>query len=146
MMYRIILFALAMIAPAAASEDLKIAAAEPNAVKRARLALANGERAALKAGAACKGAEYDTCNALLAEVQESVELAHKSLDESGINARRNPKHFKDAEMRTHKILRLVDPLRAYVHPDDLDRFDAVQRRISEINGKFLAAVMGKKKK
>ncbi len=145
MMYRLILFALVLIAPALASEDLKSAAAEPNRVKRARLALANGERAALKAGEACKGADYERCNALLTEIQESVELASKSLGESGINARRSPRHFKDAEVRSHKILRLVEPLRVYVHPDDMEHFDAVQRRISEINGEFLSAVLGKKK-
>jgi hypothetical protein len=146
MMHRVMILALALLAPALSSEDLKTAAAEPNPVKRARLGLANGERTALKAGEACKGAEYEKCNELLTEVQESVELASKSLDQSGIDARRSPRHFKDAEVRSHKILRLVEPIRAYVHPDDLEHFDAVARRISQINGEFLAAVLGKKKK
>ena len=146
MTYRAILLAVIGLLPAFPAGEVKILAAEPNPVKRARLALTNGERTALKAGEACKVAEYEKCNKLLTEVQESVELASKSLDESRIDASRSPRHFKDAEVRTHKILRLVQPIRAYVHPDDQEHYNAVYQRISAINDSFLKAVMGRRKK
>ncbi len=146
MMGKAFLLALALLAQARVPEDLKAVAAEPNLVKRARLALTNGEQAAAKAGEACKASETAACDARLTEVQESVELAGKSLDESGIDARRSPRHFKDAEIRTRKILRQVEALRAYVQGDGLEHFEAVYRKISDINTHLLWAIMSKKKK
>ena len=122
------------------------APAEPNPVKRARLALTNSEHAASKAGEACKAGDLDGCLGQLREVQESVELADKSLDETGIDPGRNPRHFKDAEIRTRKILRQVDALRTYMHGEDIDRFETVYQRISDINDRLLAGIMSKTKK
>ena len=129
-----------------AAEDLKTVAAEPNPVKRARLALVHGEHAATKAGEACQGSEYDQCNQLLSEAEESVELASQSLDRAGIDAARNPRHHKDAEIKTRKILRLVDALRSYIHPEDLVHYEAVRKKVSDINDRLLSAIMSKKKK
>ena len=126
--------------------DLKTAAAEPNLVKRSRLALANGERAVLAAGDACRTGDHDRCNDLLAETRESVELAKNSLDKTGLSPNRSPRHFKDAEIRTRKILRLLDAARSYVHPDDQQLYDSVRAGISGVNDQLLAGVMGRKKK
>lgn len=146
MIYRFTILALVVATLGLAADDLKSVSAQPNPVKRARMALVYGERVARDAGEACKANDYEKCSALVTEIQESVELASKSLDESGIDSRRNPRHFKDAEIRSHKILKLVEALRAYLHADDLEHYEKVHRRISEINDRFLAAVMGKRKK
>ena len=41
------------------------------------------------------------------EIQEAVELAHEALSATGKHARRNPKHFKRAEIQTRNLLKLV---------------------------------------
>ena len=129
-----------------ATGDLKTIAAEPNPAKRARQALEYAEQAALKAGEACKASDYDNCDSLLDELQQSVELADKSLEQTGVDPRRNPRHYKDAEIRTRKITRQVDALRVYIHPDDIQHYETIYRRISEINDRLLAAIMGKGRK
>ncbi|HYM09235.1 MAG TPA: hypothetical protein VEU62_00810 [Bryobacterales bacterium] len=141
-----LIFALALPAQQPAADNLKAITAEPNLVKRAKLALANGERASRDAGDACKAGEYDKCNARLSEVQDSVELAEKSLDQTGIDPARSPRHFKDAELQTHKILREVDPLRAYIPAEGMDHFQSVYRRISSIDDRLVSAILSKKKK
>ncbi len=146
MMFRVFIVALPLAFTGFAADNLKSIANEPNLVKRARLALANAEHASVKVGEACKTNDYDACNAMLTEVQESVELADKALDESGIDPGRSPRHFKDAEIRTRKIMRQVEAIRAYIRGEDLPHFDAVYHRISEIDDRLLTGIMSKKKK
>lgn len=142
MILQIAILASSLLVPARQPEDLKSIAAEPNPARRARAALVYGEQTAFKAGEACKGNEYEKCNHLLDEIRDSVELADKSLDETGADPRRSPGNFKNAEIRTHKILRDVDALKSYIHPDDMEHFESVYRRVSEINDRLLAALMG----
>jgi hypothetical protein len=69
-----------------------------------------------------------------------------SLEQTGINPRRNPRHFKDAELRTRKILKLLGAVQSYIHPEDESQFRAVVRRVSEINDGLLSAILTKTKK
>jgi len=126
--------------------DLKTLSAEPDLVKRTRLALTNGERAVTQAGDACRAIDYEKCVALLTEIRQSVELAKLSLDKTDIVASRNPRHHKDAEIRTRTMLRHLEALGSYVHPDDRTHYEAVRRRVSEINDQLLSAIMSKRKK
>ncbi len=146
MIVPIAIFAGVLLLAARAPQDLKSVAAEPNLARRARAALAFGEQSALRAGDACKGNDYEKCDHLLDDVRDAVELADKSLDQTGVDPRRSPGNYKNAEIRTRKILREVDALKSYIHPDDLDHFDTVYRRISEIDDRLLAAIMGQHKK
>ena len=131
---------------AAAAVDLKTIAADPNPARRARQALIYAEQACGRAGEACKANEYEQCNGLLDEIKESVELADKSLVQTGVDPRRNPRHHKDAEIRTRRIVRQVDAVRVYIHPEDMEHFESVYRRISEINDRLLAAIFGGNRK
>ena len=115
-------------------------------LRRARQALTDGERASTQAGEACRASDYDKCVALSAEIQKSVETAQEALYATGIDPARNPRHFKDAEIRVRKILRLVDDLRPYIHSEDQTEYDAVRRRVSEINDQMLSAIMSRRKK
>ena len=124
--------------------DLKTVAAERDPVKRARMALDNGEQAATNAGKACKAGDYDPCNDELTETKDSVELAADSLQKTGINPSRNPRHFKDAEIRTRKILRILHAVEPYIHPEDADRYRSIVRRVSDINDRLLSAIMKRK--
>ncbi|HZS50673.1 MAG TPA: hypothetical protein VFA54_07425 [Bryobacterales bacterium] len=127
-------------------ENLQAIAAEPNLVKRARLALQRGDRDTNQAGQACKDGDYDSCNAELNHVREDVELADRSLKETGIDPARSPRHFKEAELHIRKILRSIEAVRAYLRPEDLDHFDTIYQRISEIDDRLVAAILSRKKK
>ena len=137
---------LALLVAAQPAPDLAKIASEPDLVKRARLALTNAERATTAGGDACRSGDHDKCSALLSEVQNSVELAQASLQKTGIDPARSPRHFKDAEIRTRKIMRLLDAVGAYVHSDDASHFDSVRRRVSEINDQLLSGIMSKRKR
>jgi len=115
-------------------------------VKRARLALDFGDRTASQAGQACRNANYDDCNRLIDEVGNSVALADKSLDETGMDPARKPGAFKDAELRTRKILRTIEAVRAYVSPEEIEHINAVYHRVSEIDDRLVSAIMGRKRR
>jgi len=133
-------------AAAGSPDDLKGVLGEPNLVKRARLALDFGDRAASQAGQACRNGEYEDCNKLLEQVGDSVDLAGKSLDQTGMDPARKPQSFKEAELHTRKIMRALEAVRAYVRPEEIDHVNAVYRRISEIDDRLVSGIMGRKRK
>ena len=115
-------------------------------VREARQALNEAEQTAAKSGKACKDGRYEECNAMLNQTEESVERAKESLDKTGINPSRSPRHFKDAEIRVRKILKVLRDVASYIHPDDQRHYDRVVNRLSDINDQLLSSVMEKKKK
>ena len=118
---------------------------EADLVRLARLSLAQAERDVNQSGDACKAGEWEKCNALLEGAQQGVEQAKDALDKTGINPRRSPRHFKDAEIRTRKILRLLRNLAPYIHPDDQKNYETVVSRVSNINDQLLSSILEKKK-
>lgn len=120
--------------------------AEPDYVRQARQSLAQAEQAANQSGDACKAGDWDKCNALLDGMQKGVEQAKDALDKTGINPRRSPRHFKDAEIRTRKILRALRNLAPYIHPDDQRHYETVVSRVSDINDQLLSSILEKKGK
>ena len=89
--------------------DLKPALAEPNLEKRSKLALDNAAAVYQAARSAYEKGDNDRAAAAVAEIQESVDLAYKSLTETGKNPRKSPKWFKKAEIETRDLLRKLDP-------------------------------------
>ncbi len=123
-----------------------IVAAQGDLVRQSRQALARAKQTATEAGAACRANEYEKCEALLTEAQAAIQKARDSLDKTGINPRTNPRHYKDAEIRTRETLKLLQALAPFIHPEDRAHYDAVVKRISEINDYLLSAIMTKKRK
>ena len=115
-------------------------------VQQARQSLTQAEENTKKSGAACRGGEWEKCSALLSEVQTGVEGAKQSLDQTGINPSRSPRHFKDAEIRVRKILRFLQDLAGYIHPDDRKHYDTVVKRVSDIDDQILDSIVTRKKK
>jgi hypothetical protein len=138
--------AVTLTAAAWPATDLKGVRAEPDPIKRYRLALNHGEDAAGLSAKACKANEYEQCVGLLREVRDAVELASKSLADSGIDASRNAGHHKNAEIRIRKIRRVVEATRGYIHPEDQEEYEAVVKRISDLNDELLAAIMKRRKR
>ncbi len=119
---------------------------EGDFVRQARQSLTQAELAVNQAGDACKAGDWEKCNALLEGGQKGVEQALEALHKTGINPRKSPRHFKDAEIRTRKILRALRNLVAYIHPDDLNHYETVVSRVSDINDQLLSSILEKKKK
>ncbi len=120
--------------------------AEADLVRQARQSLTQAEQAANQSGEACRSGDWEKCSKLLEGAQKGVEQAKEALDKTGINPRRNPRHFKDAEIRTRKILKALRNLVSYIHPDDLNHYETVVSRVSDINDQLLSSILEKKKK
>ena len=122
------------------------AQAAPDPPRQARQALVQADQEATRAADACRAGEWEKCSTLLEGTQKSVEQARETLDKSGINPQRNPRHHKDAEIRTRKILKVLRALVSYIHPEDRKHYDAVVSRVSEINDYLLNSILVRKKK
>ncbi len=148
-MRRIRLIALAAIVianwPSAAQESgLEQIAAIQEMTQRARKAL-DFAAARLEAAAKAYGAdEVEPGRKALDEVGAAVELAVQSLEATGKDPRRNPRHFKNAEIRTRRLLRQIRQLRQSAHIADHPDIDRLIGRVEEGNSKLLLGIMSPK--
>ncbi len=134
----------ALAAPARA--DLKTAMKEPNLEKRSDLALSNAD-AALKA--ARKAYEKDDDNQVvgfIAEILESVELADRSLKDTGKDPRRSPKYFKRAEIATRNLLRQIEDFERSMSVADRPEIEKIKPRIQQVHDQLLLGLMEGNKK
>ena len=126
--------------------DLESIKSEPGFEKRAGLALRFAKHKVDSVLAAYQEGDADGGVALLAQIQQAVELAYDSLMATGKTPRRHPKHFKRAEIRTRELARELDALRRELNFDERSAVDGVHSRVTEINTQLLMAIMTKKKK
>ena len=127
-------------------QDLASVRSEPRLEKRAGLALRFASYTVDSVLAAYEEGAADSGVALLAQIQEAVELAYDSLMATGKNPRKHPKHFKRAEIRTRELAKELEALRRDLNYDERSAVDGVHSRITEINTQLLMAIMTKKKK
>ncbi len=130
----------ALAAPAHA--DLTAARAEPNLERRSRKALDNAAATLKAAEKVYRQGDLKQAQVLLAEVRESVELAHESLKQTGKNPSRSPKHFKHAEIKTRELVRRMGDFREHMAIDDREVVDQVRARVQEIHDELLRGIMG----
>jgi hypothetical protein len=126
--------------------DLAKALAEPDLEKRSGLALDNAASAFKAARAAYQDSEGEKFRAGVAEVQESVELAAKSLHETGKNPRKSPKWFKRAEINTRDLLRRVESFQLEMAFDDRAQLDSLKARLQAVHEELLLGLMEGKRK
>jgi hypothetical protein len=118
---------------------------EPNLERRSELALAYANTALDQAREAYDAGDVAKTEAALGELRESVELAYQSLEETGKDARRNPKFFKRAELKTRELMRRLDGLRSTVGFEDRPLVEKVRDRVAEVHDDLLKGIMSKKK-
>jgi hypothetical protein len=124
--------------------DLSGVIAEPNLEKRADKALDHA--------AELMGTLRDTYNSgdmakvisLLDEITASVELCRKSLEDSGKNARRSPKYFKKAEMRTHDFERRLERFQTDMGATERKLAQKAVDHVRKVHEGLLYDMMGKK--
>jgi|SRR5271155_5481652 len=122
--------------------DLASIKLEPNPERRSDLALGNA--AAAMDAARDAAADEAKLKPALQELRDSVDLAYQSLVDSGKSARRNPKFFKKAELKTRELMRRLDGLAQAVDVDDRVFVQSVRERVSNVHDDLIQNIMQKK--
>ena len=135
-----------MLAPILLQADLTTALAEKDLEKRSKLALDNAEAALKTAKDAYQQGDLDKTKAAVSEVQESVDLAYKSLNDTHKNPRRSPKYFKNAEMATRDLLRRLDTFDHDMSYDDRPILKPLEDRVQKVHDDLLLGLMEGKPK
>jgi hypothetical protein len=126
--------------------DLAAVQAEPNLERRAGKALDNADRALKTAQETYRNGYAQQSEAAFEELRESVVLANDSLQQTGKNPSRSPKHFKRAEIRTRELLRRLNDFRPQMSLEDRGPLEKAEATIQKIHEELLAGIMGGKKK
>jgi hypothetical protein len=124
--------------------DLAAIRLEPNLERRSERALDNASAAMDAARDASGSGEPEKVKAALAELRDSVDLAYQSLVDSGKSARRNPKFFKRAELKTRELMRRLEGLLQAVDSDDRPFVESVRDQVSKVHDNLIQDIMQKK--
>ncbi len=126
--------------------DLKKAMAESNLEKRSQLALDNATTAYKAARVAYDKGETERVQESIREIQESVELAQTSLNQTGKNPRKSPKYFKKAEMDTRELLKRIDAFEHDMSFNDRPMLEKLKAKVQQVHDDLLVGLMEGKKK
>ena len=124
--------------------DLAAIKQEPNLERRSERALENASAAMDAARDASTAGDPEKTKAGLEELRDSVDLAYQSLTESGKSARRNPKFFKSAELKTRQLMRRLDGLAQAVDAEERGFVEKVRERVSKVHDDLIQDIMQKK--
>jgi hypothetical protein len=125
--------------------DLSSVKVEPNLERRSELALDNANGALDTAREAFRANDTSKMQTALDEITDSVNLSYQSLMDTGKDARRSPKFFKRAELKTRELLRRLDGLRLAVDVESRVSVEKVRDRVAEVHDNLLKSIMSKKK-
>jgi len=125
--------------------DLQTVRNEPNLEKRSRLALANADAALTQARTAYGKEDMKEMEIRLAEVRESVELAHTALEATGKKAGRSPGPFKYAETKSRELLKRIAGLKEEMDFAERKAVESVQNRVQEIHDAWLNGILTRAK-
>jgi hypothetical protein len=126
--------------------DLKRALAEPNLEKRSKLALDNAKAALLAAREAYSKGEMEQVQAFANEMEQSVDLALRSLADTGKNPRSSPRYFKSAEQETSQLVRRIDTFQQDMSYTERPLLDKTKARVQQVHDQLLLELMEGKKK
>lgn len=124
--------------------DLAAIKLEPNLERRSERALENASAAMDAARDASIAGETQKVKASLDELRDSVDLAYQSLIDAGKSARRNPKFFKRAELKTRELMRRLEGLAQAVDADDRAYVETVRDQVSKVHDDLIQDIMQKK--
>jgi uncharacterized coiled-coil DUF342 family protein len=124
--------------------DLTAIKLEPNLERRSERALDNASAAMDTARDDAAAGDLAKVKADLDELRDSVDLAYQSLVDSGKSARRNPKFFKKAELKTRELMRRLEGLAQAVDADDRPAVETIRERVSKVHDDLIQDIMQKK--
>jgi hypothetical protein len=131
---------------AALQADLKKALAEPDLEKRSKLAMDNAFAAYQTARDAYQKGEMEQVQSAIDEMEQSVDMAYQSLNDTGKNPRRSPKWFKSAELGTRDLARRIASFQDQMSYTDRALLDKVKARVQQVHDELLLGLMEGKKK
>lgn len=131
---------------AKAPPDLETVRAYPKPEKRANEATKFAEETLKRVVKTFHGGDTEKGKQMLADIQTAVELAYESLESTGKDARRKPKHFKRLEIATRRLVSDLRDVERNLNFDERPMIEPVIERVEEINSKLLTAIMTKNKK
>jgi hypothetical protein len=124
--------------------DLSAIKMEPNLERRSDRAIDNASAAMDAARDAASAGDEAKTRAAHEEVRDSVDLSYQSLVDSGKSARRNPKFFKRAELKTRELMRRLEGLAQAVDAEDRIFVESVRDRVSKVHDDLIQDIMQKK--
>lgn len=128
------------------SAELARAKAEPNLEKRSGMAMDNALAVFQDARDAYRKGDDKQVAADVAEIEESVNLAFASLQQTGKDPRKNPKWFKRAEIGTRELLRKLDNFEREMDFSDRPVLNQVRARVQQVHDELLVGLMEGKHK
>jgi hypothetical protein len=137
---------LALVGVQSIHADLKRALAETNLEKRSRLALENAKAAYQSAREAYQKGDLEQVQAFAAEIEQSVDLAYQSLQQTGKNPRNSPRYFKSAEQETSQLTRRIEGLQEEMSYTERPMLDKTKARVQQVHDDLLLGLMEGRKK
>jgi hypothetical protein len=126
--------------------DLAQVRGEQNLEKRSRAALENADRSLKASRRSYEAGDLKETAALLDELGQSVSMSEDSLNATGKNPIKSPKHFKYAEIKTGDLLRRLDAFSQDMNSADRSMIDKVKETVQEVHDRLLQGVMMGKSK
>lgn len=125
------------------TEELKRKLAEKDDPgDRAKIAVKIGENLLEEIGQAYKERDYPQGHERLGEYVELVQQAHRELEDSGRDARRKPKGFKELEIHLRRSHRTFEELARRVPFDQRQPVRRAMNQVEELRTTLLFALMG----
>jgi hypothetical protein len=143
MMIRTLLVLALSIAPAFG--DLNAVKAEPNLEKRSDKALDYASTVLNDMREHYKGESMEKFGLSVVDFRTAVDLAVSSLEETGKNARRNPKYFKRAELRLRDFSRRLATLKLDIDVEERPLIDGLIEHIDKQRDGLVSSILEKKK-
>jgi hypothetical protein len=137
---------LALVSAQTIRADLKRAMAEPNLEKRSKLALENAKTAYEAARDAYQKGDLEQTQTLANEIEQSVDLAYQSLEQTGKNPRSSPRYFKSAEQETSQLARRIEGLQEEMSYTERPMLDKAKARVLQVHDQLLLGLMEGRKK
>jgi hypothetical protein len=126
--------------------DLKRAMAESNLEKRSKLALENAKAAYQAARDAYQKGDLEQTQAFASEIEQSVDLAYQSLQQTGKNPRSSPRYFKSAEQETSQLTRRIEGLEEAMSYTERPMLEKVKARVQQVHDDLLLGLMEGRRK
>jgi len=124
--------------------DLASLKTEPNLERRADLAIKFAQDSVVTAREAYAAGDPAKLKERLADIEGAALICQESLDATGKSARRNPKHFKQAELRLRDLMRRLKAFSDAAGVEDRDAIDATHAKVAAVHEHLLEEIMSKK--
>jgi hypothetical protein len=138
----LLLFLLFAVPPPASLDQVK---AEPNAERRARLAIDFAVACEKNAEAAYAKGDLDATGTQLKMMAESMEIAKASLSASGRTPGRNPTPYKYAEQKSQELLTRLRDLDQRMDAEEREIVAAPRAKVQETHDEWFEGIMERKK-